>query len=341
MKKNTLLLIVALVFIVVLIGGGFYLLQTKKGAGESSVILGPDKEIEVPTSFSFNSLAVGEELGEIFDGAIFMPEIITLDDGTYRMFYTVASSMDSEVGSEIRYADSSDGFQWESKGVALSGGKDTNSPDFLLGGASVVRLENGDWRMYYRATQWYKEISSKPLYQNFSAISKDGEVFTRELGTRISIQHYDNDSQFSIAGHGRYFQNDDGLFIGIFSANYIDASGASDLVLMTSEDGLNWGNFRTLYEDWHDPTVIIKDGQFVMYATYLQESQGVAVSRDGLNWPAEMTNVDFLNEEGDRLTEGEDGVADLGAFLTKDNEILIFTNYGHPGRNIAIFMPNN
>ncbi|OIP80225.1 hypothetical protein COW94_03570 [Candidatus Peregrinibacteria bacterium CG22_combo_CG10-13_8_21_14_all_44_10] len=286
-----------------------------------------------PTTFEFVTLTIGEAQGDPVEGSIFMPEIVPLDDGSYRMFFAESDGK----SSAIKYADSSDGISWEVKGVALEGEDDLKSPLHLIGGPSIVRLENGDFRMYYRATTDHAG-DPRPLYQNFSAVSHDGMTFTPESGTRIPIQNYDQESPFVLAGHGRYFEAEDGTLAAIVSLNTLDdQNGPSDLALMTSEDGLTWENYEILYEDWHDPTVVQIDGYYLMYATYLTETQGVAVSTDGLNWPDEMLDVDFVDADGNVLTEADGGVGDIAAAVISDGEIWIYTNYGRPGRDIALF----
>ncbi len=171
-----------------------------------------------------------------------------------------------------------------------------------------------------------------------SAISADGINFTRE-GVRININSYDSSSKLRLAGHGTYFISSDGIYIGIFSGEFTtDTLGPSDLKIATSSDGLNFNNFATLYEDWHDPIVIkMTSGIYRIYATYLLEKQGTAFSLDGKSWPSQMINITFVDQSGIILTEGNSGVGDIGGVLTSSSNIFLYTNYGNPSSDIIYF----
>jgi hypothetical protein len=145
-----------------------------------------------------------------------------------------------------------------------------------------------------------------------------------------------------LAGHGTYFIALNGTYVGIFSGEFTtDAPGPSDLKMATSSDGLTFGNFTTLYADWHDPIVIRVNGGYRMYATYLVEKQGTAFSADGVNWPSSMTDVSFVDANGNPLTEENSGVGDRGGVLLPSGDIRLFANYGNPSENIVYFKKRN
>ncbi|HHT9116524.1 MAG TPA: hypothetical protein ACFYEL_08650, partial [Candidatus Wunengus californicus] len=256
-------------------------------------------------------------------------DVILLDNGNYRMYY--------DQMSFIKYAESSDGVSWTIKGTVLQGSSDPSDREYSVKGPSVLKLPDGRYRMYYQSGPQNQPME-EPKYHVRSAISQDGVNFTIE-GVRIEISSVDSSSPLKLAGHGTYFIASDGTYVGIFSGNFKDEMGPSELVMATSSDGLTFGNFRMLYEDWHDPIVIKVSSGYRMYATYLLEEQGTALSSDGLTWPSQMTQVSFVDSSGNILTEGEQGVGDFGGVLQPSGTVRLFSNYGNPSENIAYYDP--
>ncbi len=109
--------------------------------------------------------------GTYDSGQVHNPEVIKLDDGTYRMYY-----FGSESGSSayrILSATSSDGLTWtKESGVRIE--RDSTSDQVCY--PDVIRLSDGSYRMYY----------SKSGGNILSATSSDGLTLTKESGTRIS-----------------------------------------------------------------------------------------------------------------------------------------------------------
>ena len=87
----------------------------------------------------------------------FCSTIMRLEDGRYRMYYTVTSLGDSSMW--IAVAESGDGLAWEKRplGQHKLAGRDTNRVVFesfpeaqdMLGQPQVLRLPDGSWRMYF------------------------------------------------------------------------------------------------------------------------------------------------------------------------------------------------
>ncbi|MDQ7826127.1 MAG: hypothetical protein RDV48_25215 [Candidatus Eremiobacteraeota bacterium] len=255
-------------------------------------------------------------------GNVLMPEVIKLDNGTYRMFYGHAS----QAQTDIKYAESPDGSAWTVKSVVLQGTTDVNDREHLISGPSIVKLPDGRYRMYYQASN---QPSDNKDYKHHvrSAISTDGINFTKE-GIRIEIYPYDQNAYFQLAGHGSYYIASNGTYVGVLSANQKGDNNPSSLYMGTSSDGLTFSNFQKLYTSYHDP-IIVKDGSsYVMYATYLLEKQGKAVSTDGITWPAQMTDITMVNSSGTKLTEETYGVGDIGGVLMSAGTIRLYTNYG-------------
>ncbi len=98
---------------------------------------------------------------------------------------------------------------------------------------------------------------------------------------------------------------------------------------------MSWAYEKSLYEGWHDPVVFKRNGQYVMFAYYLLEYPAMMVSSDGVNWPEEVTQLELydpngLSEDGDddgRLPYNDEH-ADLGAVVTGEGGLLLYTNFG-------------
>lgn len=276
-------------------------------------------------------LAVGKTVGnENSGGSINMPNLIKLDNGTYRMYYNAGSS-----GNQmIRVAKSTDAINWIFEGTALVGQPNPSDREYIMGGASVIKLSDGRYRMYYRACSRYI-APALPAYHIKSAISNDGITFTREPGVRMEIYPYDLTSNFKLIGHSNIFQLPNGTFAAFVSANTTSNNGPSDLFYTTSTDGLRWNSFKKMYTGYHDPVVIKKGNKFILYSAYLNEYTGKAESLDGRNWPQTMTSITIkdLNSNPTKFIE------DVGALLTGDNKLYLFGNYktgsNKPSENIV------
>ena len=272
-----------------------------------------------------------------------LSDIIQLPDSTYRLYVTVPYNFGAKHC--IAYANSPDAINWTYMDTCFCGSSDSTARNHLLGGASVVKLPNGQYRMYYRTSQ---KLLVAPKYHVRSAISSDGINFTQE-GIRIDIQPYDASSPLLLAGHGTYWQLPDNTFAGIFSGNpdTSSASGPSQFVLTTSNDGLTWGNFKPLYYGHHDPIVLKKNGQFILYGMYLSKYMTTAVSSDGLNWPASPDSVSFLDTNNvSMLVNNTKRIGDVGGVVMPNNDIYLYTNYSGtnpsvPSKDIIRFTLQN
>ena len=126
-------------------------------------------------------------------------------------------------------------------------------------------------------------------------------------------------------------------FAGIFSGNpdTTSASGPSQFVLTTSSDGLTWSNFQPLYYGHHDPIVLKKNGQYILYGMYLSKYMTTAVSSDGINWPASPDSVSFLDTtNAPMLVNSTKRIGDVGGVVMPNKDIYLYTNYS--GTNPAV-----
>lgn len=282
----------------------------------------------------FKGYALGKKIGNENAMGVFMSEVAKLDNGRYRMYYGWAG----QGGTGIKSAISVDGKTWTVEtGFRLQGASDKTDRENIISGPSVVKMPDGRYRMYYQSSP-QNPPNQAPKFHVRSAVSNDGLNFTRE-GVRIDIEPYSKATGLTVAGHGTYFIARDGTYVGIFSGNLGNENAPSDLIMATSKDGLSFTGFKKLYQSWHDPIVVRTNQGYKIYSTYMAEKQGTAVSADGLNWPSEMTTILFQNAKGEKLTEGNSGVGDLGGVVRDDGSIVIYSNWGsqQSSENIVYF----
>jgi hypothetical protein len=252
-------------------------------------------------------------------GSLIMPNVIRLANNTYRMYFNAGSP----GNSQIRWSVSTDGLRWSNSGIALQGNSSPNDREYIIGGASVVQLTDGRFRMYYYATGQFGQ-GQMPQYHIRSAISTDGQTFRREQGVRIDITPFATNSMFKLVGHSNFFYLPESqTYAAVMSVNTNNDNGASDLYLGFSPDGLTWSNFRLLFTDAHDPVVVRKDGQFILYAMYLKNYTFKATSSDGITWSRTMERVYAYD------LEGKDAplIGDVGGVVTRNNQLLLYGNY--------------
>jgi hypothetical protein len=250
------------------------------------------------------------------------PDVIRLDDGRYRMFYTVPGQ---GIGSAI----SDDGFTWTvESGIRLRSQRVEGQLHFDVGHPTVVRLADGRWRMYHQTSTGI----DTPL-RLASAISSDGFSFTQEEGVRIDIGAA---SRLSFAGHGRAWRAADGSFRMLFSANMLDDTGPSDIALATSPDGLTWTIVEPhLFVDGHDPTLLVNTDQSVTALwMYLDQTLYTSHSADGRQWSTPV-EVSFQDEYGQPLRYSSDNnLGDVTLLRLGDGSLRLFTNWADGIRSL-------
>lgn len=246
------------------------------------------------------------------------PDIIELDDGTYRMFYTLTGR---GVGSAV----SADGLDWRVEpGLRVESLR--HDPDyrdgdvgFDLGHPWVVRLDDGRWRMYMQANSGIET----PL-RIVSAVSGDGYDFELEKGYRVNIGPGSGPPALGFAGHGRAWRNNDGTWSMVFSGNLPNDRNPSDIMLAVSDNGLEWKVSDTcLYNNGHDPAVIrLRDGRLAIVFAYLKDSINAGFSEDGTTWPISH-ELKLLEPDGSRVEEIH---GDVTLLRLKDGTLRLFTN---------------
>lgn len=276
-----------------------------------------------PEAWQVSGVAMGSSIASLPPSifAIVFPEVVAWPDGTYRLYF---GARRADGGLDLWYADSPDAMTFTLRGLVLAGTNDPCDPEFQVGGASLIHLADGRWRMYYQARQ-----SGPPSPPNctdihfrlYSAISSDGVTFTRE-GVRISD-----------AGHGRVLRLDSGGYVAI-------VGGQGGVVSFTSADGLTFGSpqLLPLPAGSHDPYAAKVGGHYVLYAdTSLPETSSIPVltSSDGLNWSATST-ASFADDSGAPLMFGVPaqpgpadarGIADVGGVVLGDGTLRLYSDW--------------
>jgi hypothetical protein len=287
-----------------------------------------------PLRWRLAGFAVGARAGnEPGPGSVLMPDVVRVPGVGYRMYYTRSTAEESSV----RIAESRDGRRWTVVGTVVESRPDSADREAVVGGASAVALPDGRWRVYYNATP-RPTPGQPPGYHWRSAVSDDGVHFVREAGVRIDVAPHAPASPLALAGHGRAYRGADGRFLALFSGNFLHDHGPSDLLFAESADGLAWSEPRTVYAEVHDPTVVRLDDRWAVIAMFLDHYVGAGFSGDGRVWDPCLAPLTFLDEAG-RPLPARSGVGDVGILRGEGGELLLYTNFGVPSTDIALFRP--
>ena len=235
-----------------------------------------------------------EEGLSINNGWYWNPEIVILDDGTYRM-YVEDHGADGSSLVGVVVLSSEDGFDWTYVGIAMAAASHPG----------IINLSDGRWRLYYQCGE-----------SICSAISDDGLTFEKEDGTRL-----DSDIELEGAnvrhpcvvslnegGYRMYYDTDaeDGAFIRIWSAFSEDG-------LTFTREGLSI-DLTSYRDDWpigfyahaSKPEVIqTSDGKWRMFfasstligSVYKPAVIRMATSNNGIHWDIKTTNYEIASGE--------------------------------------------
>lgn len=155
-------------------------------------------------------------------------DVVTLADGTYRMYYATEPEVFSEQHKPIYSALSVDGVHWATdEGTRIT---EATFPD-------VIQLSNHTWRMYFQGVDG---LGLK------SASSTDGLTWTLDEGVRIPVTG-ESISAIENVGAPTTTQLADGSFVMVyrgtinqqFSQN-VPNSNTQLFFWATSADGLTW-----------------------------------------------------------------------------------------------------
>lgn len=280
-------------------------------------------------TFDYQGYCIGSSLsGQSNFPRAMMPEII--NTGTEYIMYF---GYESPEENYIMYATSNDMNTWQVGDTVLVGSSDTTSREFIIGGARVIKLPNGQYRMFYRCSQKY---TSSPFYHIRSAISTDGKTFTPE-GICIENNTYDSNSFFKHIGHSEFYYDAGNNLRALLTAKDTTMTAMQPdniYVALSTDGGLSWSNFVSKYTACHDPVIIVDSSQnYHVYCTYLNTSFKTGTSIDGVSWPGVLDTL-FMIQNGDTIIESSSPIkiADLGAAVNPNGDIIIYSNHAtEPG----------
>ena len=231
-----------------------------------------------------------EEGLSINNGWYWNPEIIILDNGTYRM-YVEDHGTDGSSLIGIVILSSEDGFDWEYVDIAITAASHPG----------IIKLNDSYWRLYYQCGE-----------SICSAISNDGLNFEKEEGTRLdsnttlegaNVRH-PCIVETSNGGYRMYYDTDaeDGAFIRIWSAYSDDGLSFTreGLIIDLTPYRNDWPT--GFYAHSSKPEVLqTSDGKWRMFfasstligSVYKPAVIRMATSDDGINWNIKTTNYEI------------------------------------------------
>jgi hypothetical protein len=222
--------------------------------GEDSQYSRTHVEHAIVSYISDDGLQFQKEDGNRLTGNLYMPFIVKLSDGRFRLYYTETGNKNS-----IRSAISEDGLTvtLEEGDRLTSNGSSYESEG--VGRQKILQLSDGSYRMYYIG---YGESGHERI---LSAVSEDGLDWTREEG--IIIDPSDLCPPATGIGNSVPFMTSDGVYhlyvvTGTCKENYKDEKwGIFDA---TSPDGLTFTLSEEPIIDPTDPAVVPQDPAVVM-----------------------------------------------------------------------------
>lgn len=231
-----------------------------------------------------------EEGLSINNGWYWNPEIVILNDGTYRM-YVEDHGTDGSSLVGIVVLSSEDGFTWTYVGIAMAAASHPG----------IINLSDGRWRLYYQCGE-----------SICSAISDDGLTFEKEDGTRLDS---DAASEGANVRHPCVVETSEGGYRMYYDteAEYV---GGIRIWSAYSEDGLSFTreglsidltSYRTdwptgFYAHASKPEVLqTSDRKWRMFfasstligSVYKPAVIRMATSDDGADWEVKITNYEI------------------------------------------------
>ncbi len=295
MNKTLLYVLLGLVLIG-LIGGGVYLYTSNlKTDGVATVPNDQKTPLSSPvataTTKTTTSSNAWEEVGPAFAGTYADASVVTLSDGSYRMYAATQPEVKGH-NFEVYSAKSTDGVTWT---------KESGTRKTMATFPQVIKLSDGTFRMYFQGSGVIK-----------SAKSTDSLTFTDEAGTRIDRTN-DQSLTFDNVAAPAVLQLADKSYVMVYRGSLKEAYTAEKVpnqtmnlfMWATSTDGLNWTkkgiavDSRTntdLKGQADGPELVDFDGEIRLYfTTYLGVYQSVfsnnSFSTPKFSWTLENKNA--------------------------------------------------
>lgn len=169
-----------------------------------------------------------------------MPAVIRLPDGRWRLYYQYRPAGPEAVGPYIASAVSSDGlsFQQES-GYRLTQGGEGAYDSAGVKHPTVIRLENGAYRMYYDGEVPHPENPEQTIARILSAYSEDAITWEKEAGIRIDVEEEDEEGGM-VRAWSSHILFEDGIYSLYFTAAFPPPLWRNGIYVATSTDGLTF-----------------------------------------------------------------------------------------------------
>ncbi len=220
-------------------------------------------------------------------GLVGDPFVLALPDGTYRMYHAGDGGIHS--------AFSSDGLNWtEEGGLRIANGPE-GSGEYCIGGATVIQLDDGSYRMYYFGKTGLAGPDRGVIGRIYSAISQDGLNWEKE-GVRVETVGTPDNGWASTPEIVRTF---DGRYRLYYTGNAIFTPYFRDYIVSAiSDDGLNFTREGILsdFPIWpEDPAVItLSNGTYWLFYDCSVDSPisiFTARSTDGRNFTLDQEAI--------------------------------------------------
>lgn len=221
------------------VGNTIYLYYTGWVVGDrlnASAVAISDDEGETWT-YKYLEIEGNENYGTPAD-----PDVVVLEDGTFRLYFTSGN----EIGSGIFYAEGTDGVNFEYKGVVFQ-------PVEITAGDATVALIDGLWHMWTHSSEGVDSL--------FHLTSEDGLTFDVQ-----SLTSFPADGE-------KPHMTDNGLWID--DTFHLFVSGPDGVVRsMRTDDGFDWYSDEGVRLDKGDREFVkgvamtqLKDGTWLMVYT--------------------------------------------------------------------------
>lgn len=187
---------------------------------------------------------IWEAGGVAIKGTYADADIISLDDGTYRMYYSAEPEVENFEG-QVYSATSTDGINWV---------KESGTRKIWATFPSVIPLANGEYRMYFQNAGVIK-----------SALSSDGLTWEDEDGIRIDISNSQGLEFENVAAPTVIYTGDFYLMVyrGTIDERYsqeVPNSNTQLFLWATSEDGIDFEKKGIALDSRNDEFYGLLDG---------------------------------------------------------------------------------
>jgi predicted GH43/DUF377 family glycosyl hydrolase len=247
------------------------------------------------------------------------PGVIRLKDGRFRMFLQASNQSGVDIISLI----SADGNQWDPEpGIRIQHGAESDI-DFEAGEPDVYLDPDGKYYMAYTGRQPISGTNHL-IHTVVFAVSEDGLVWSK-----LGRYYTDPENRNGFAASADVM-----ILNGVYLMYY---TGAPDVILATSSDGINWTRQNIVFPAAHDSTVALYNGIYYMFFKLEgADKLLMGISSDGRNWSPEVYQVIVSRADGGEVADVD--LDDPSAILYPDGSLRVFLN-SRSGQSIFSIKP--